>query len=91
MAVRVLFYPPYCDLIGQKEIEIELTTDELPFHDFLNLMCQHYPQLQKITVSKDPGNTIPRVLFLINNKAVMKNIAIKDGIEIKVLFPLSGG
>jgi molybdopterin converting factor small subunit len=91
MAVRVILFPPYSDLIGEKVVTVELKSREVQVNDFFDLLEQRFPQLKKYSPVSDPGNTIPGKLILVNGRKIAKYETIKNGDEIKILFPLSGG
>ncbi len=91
MAVKVIFYPPYCDWLGYKSAAVELPADLISFEQFIDLLMQNFPQLNKKSIASNQGDIVPPLLLMIENKALQKNDAIKSGDEIKILYPLCGG
>jgi molybdopterin converting factor small subunit len=91
MAVKVIFYPPYCDWLGYKSADVELPADQVSVEKFIALLLHNFPQLNKKSIASNQGDLVPPLLIMIDSNALQKNDAIKSGDEIKILYPLCGG
>jgi molybdopterin converting factor subunit 1 len=79
MKVQVLFFGATADAAGTREIEIDLT-EEISAENAFGEIVQKFPQLEK-----------HKLLFAVNQEYANGDEIIKNGDELAVFTPVSGG
>ncbi len=82
---------PYCDILSQKEFEIELV-DERTVGDAMDSFLEHFPKL--VRKANERGflrDGRLKAIYTQNGKLVSEGTEIGDGDYIKVIFPIAGG
>jgi molybdopterin converting factor small subunit len=79
MKVQVLFFGATADVVGEREVEIDLT-DETQAENVFQKIVSDYPQLKNHSL-----------LFAVNQEYAKGDETIKDGDELAVFTHVSGG
>jgi molybdopterin converting factor small subunit len=82
------------DIAGQKEIQLEITSDET-YHDVVSRLADLYPNLVNILIAPDKKNFLSSNLFIINDEMTepvfMMDQQPKDGDRLTLLSVMTGG
>ncbi len=81
MKIQIKFFGQLRELTNTDETEIEMSEGSC-IEDLSNLLKSKFPQIQQHLNS---------VSFALNNEYVKKNVPLKDGVEVGLLPPISGG
>ena len=83
MKVTILYFAVSREAVGKSQDDVELA-DDCTSHSLLQLLTATYPRLESVMKS---------CVFAINQEYVplSENMALKDGDEIAIIPPLSGG
>ncbi|MBC7107197.1 MAG: molybdopterin converting factor subunit 1 [Methanomassiliicoccales archaeon] len=81
MKVKVKFFASYREIVGQHEITMDLKQGT-KLSDLVEDLKRLYPRLQGFT---DP------IVTSVNKKYARDDVMLKDGDEIALLPPVSGG
>ena len=79
MTVRVLFFGATAAVVGTREVETMIGEQESPA-DVLERFAAAHPELRA-----------RRFLFAVNEEYATGNSVLKDGDELAILTPVSGG
>jgi molybdopterin converting factor subunit 1 len=79
MKVRVLFFGATADLAGTRAVEAEVASDASPAEVLADLAIGN------------PALKTDRLLFAVNESYVDKDARLKDGDELAIFTPVSGG
>jgi len=83
--IRVLFFARLADLAKVREAEFSCADEGIVLSDLLAQVVQHYPSLEASLAQ-------PRLLFLaINQEQAGLDAQVKDGDEVAIMPPFSGG
>ena len=77
MSVKILFFGKLIDIIGTKELYLSDFKDIFALKNFL---FKKYPELNQETI-----------IITLNHEIIYENKNLKDGDEIAILPPVSGG
>ena len=78
MKVQVLFFGATADVIGEREIEIDLS-DETPAENVFRKIVRDYPQLENHSL-----------LFAVNQEYVSGDGVVRNGDELAIFTHVSG-
>jgi molybdopterin converting factor small subunit len=82
------------DIAGQKEIDVEIASDET-YHDVVSRLADLYPNLVNILIAPDKKNFLSSNLFIINDEMTepvfMMDQQPKDGDRLTLLSVMTGG
>lgn len=82
------------DIAGQKEIQIEISTDNT-YHDVVSRLAELYPNLVNILIAPDKKNFLSSNLFIINDEMTdpvfIMDQQPKDGDKLTLLSVMTGG
>ena len=82
------------DIAGQKEIQIEIASDET-YHDVVSRLADLYPNLVNILIAPDKKNFLSSNLFIINDEMTEPVFVMdqhpKDGDRLTLLSVMTGG
>ncbi|NOZ76148.1 MAG: MoaD/ThiS family protein [Euryarchaeota archaeon] len=81
--IRIRFFAGFRDEVGKAEIEVE-PRGGATLGELLEGLKENYPGLGKVL---EEGNAI----FALNQEVVEANTRVKDGDEVAVFPPVSGG
>ncbi|MBS7658582.1 MAG: MoaD/ThiS family protein [Candidatus Bathyarchaeia archaeon] len=87
MKIKVLLFGHLRKAVGQKEIEYE-SAHITYVKDVINFLKEKSPEFKEILTKLAPGETIA---ILVNNKIALENVKLKDGDEVALIPPISGG
>ncbi len=73
--------------VGQKELEVEKPYT-IYVNDVINFLKEKFPEFKEILSKLAPGEAIA---ILVNNKIAYENVELKDGDEVALIPPISGG
>ncbi len=79
MKIQVLFFGATADAVGKREIEIDLT-DETRAENAFRKIVRDFPQLEKHSL-----------LFAVNQEYASGGEVIRNGDELAIFTPVSGG
>mmetsp|Transcript_24372 Transcript_24372/g.33573 ORF Transcript_24372/g.33573 Transcript_24372/m.33573 type:complete len:83 (+) Transcript_24372:382-630(+) len=79
--VNVLFFARVREIVGASEINLELGSGANT-NDLVNVLVQKYPKL---------GEIIPKIVLALNQEYVIDTLELKEGDEIALIPPISGG
>ncbi len=82
--VRVKFFAVLTDVVGAKELAVEINKEKATVKEILEYIRNRYPKFKEI--EKD----IP-ILTLVNGVNVLLDEEVKNGDEVSLLPPVSGG
>jgi len=82
--VRVKLFAVLADAVGAKELVIDLNKEKARVKDILDYVRSKYPRFRE--VEKD----VP-ILMLVNGVNVLPDSEVKEGDEVSLLPPVSGG
>lgn len=90
--VTIRFVPPYSDIVGQAQLELELGRPEAAIKEVFATLLKKHQALEKRLQDRDLlRGGVPYALFMVEDQVVGPETRVADGAEIKVLFPLCGG
>src|ERR1041384_8351773 len=81
MRVRLLFFATLKDIVGARQLDVELPSGST-IHDLLTRLESEYPRFKGYR---------PVLLTAINEDYVDKSARINDGDEVAIFPPVSGG
>jgi len=81
MKIKIRLFARYRELIGSPETNLEVQSG-ITSGTFKNQIENFFPQLK---------NHAPNLLIAINGEFVDSNLTLKEGDEVAILPPLSGG
>ncbi len=81
MKIHVQFYAQLCDLVGMRELDVELAEDAT-VHDLIEKIYAHHPALRAHDKS---------ILIGAGVEFVDRNYKLKSGDEIAIMPPVQGG
>ena len=81
MKVRAKFFAALQEMIGSKELDLEIPEGSTPL-DLFHTLCQRYPQMERFRDS---------LLFSVNLEFVSPQSRLTDGDEVAFIPPVSGG
>lgn len=81
MKIRVKFFSIYREITGQRQTEMEFP-DNATLLDFISSLCSQYPRLAPHTTT---------MLVAVNREYVHRRVSLKEGDEVAVMPPVSGG
>ena len=70
------------EAVGEAEIDLDVAADARTSPEFVNALLAAYPQIDKL---------LPRCALAVNGEYVEEAIVLKEGDEVAVLPPMSGG
>ncbi|MFP4000535.1 MAG: molybdopterin converting factor subunit 1 [Thermoplasmata archaeon] len=79
--VIVKFFASARDTVGQKDLTIELERNS-KVEDLMNHLYQRYPELEEMK---------EQLLISVNKDRTSKDETLKDGDEVAVMPPVTGG
>jgi molybdopterin converting factor small subunit len=79
MKIRVLFFGATADLVGKREVDASVSDAASPVDVVQTLVADH------------PGLGIRRLLFAVNEEYVPATAQLKDGDDLAIFTPVSGG
>ena len=82
MRVKLVFYGGLKRKVGAREQELSLDSNELTVEKLLDALAQRYPQLR---------GSLPSVACAVGSQIVGREHHIRDGDEVALLPPVSGG
>lgn len=85
--VTVKFFGTFSELARTRKEELEFEGDTL--HELIEFMCSKYGRKFRDRVKGSIDG--PGVLFAVNGKIGEKDVALDDGDEIVVSYPVGGG
>ena len=80
--VKVMLFAAAREQAGVDEMRLELGASECTTTGAAQSLQQRYPQLEKL---------LPRCALAVNGEYVQSEMALKEGDEVAVLPPMSGG
>ncbi len=92
MKIKIKLLRPFSEIVGKKELEIELKGTTL--NDLLIYLLKKYPKLKNELYTKNDELTDYICIFVNDKPASALNefeTKIKDGDEILFFIPISGG
>jgi len=92
MEIKIKLLRPFSEIVGKKELEIELNGTTL--NDLLIYLVKKYPKLKNELYTKNDELTDYICIFVNDKIASALNefeTKIKDGDEILFFIPISGG
>ena len=81
MTVRVLFFAQCSDIVGSRELSVEVAP-ESSVQDLMNHLMGEYPRLAALERS---------IMLSVNQEYVEREQMLKDGDEVALITPVSGG
>jgi len=81
MKVKCLFFAGAKDIVGKSPIEFEIN-EGTTTTNFKKILLAQHPSLEKILTTS---------LLAVNQEYVETSVVLKDGDEIAVIPPISGG
>jgi len=82
------------DIAGQKEIDVEIASDET-YHDVVSRLAELYPYLVNILIAPDKKNFLSSNLFIINDEMTEPVFIMDknphDGDRLTLLSVMTGG
>lgn len=81
MKIKVKFFASYREALGKDQIDVE-TEEETNISGLLNIIKRDHPEL---------GNLIEPVIVSVNREYASYDTIIKEGDEVALLPPVSGG
>ncbi|MBS7655199.1 MoaD/ThiS family protein [Candidatus Bathyarchaeota archaeon] len=87
MKIKVLLFGHLRAVTGRKEVEFE-STHTTYVKDVINFLKERFPEFKEILTKLAPGESIA---ILVNNKIALENVELKDGDEVALIPPISGG
>lgn len=82
------------DIAGQKEIQIEMASDDT-YHDVVSRLAELYPNLVNILIAPDKKNFLSSNLFIINDEMTEPVFIMdknpRDGDRLTLLSVMTGG
>ncbi len=82
------------DIAGQKEIQIEMTSEDT-YHDVVSRLAALYPNLVNILIAPDKKNFLSSNLFIINDEMTEPVFIMdknpRDGDRLTLLSVMTGG
>ena len=81
MNVKVLFFANLKDIAGQASLEIEVE-DGATVSDVKTIIVESFPKLKEV---------IEKIFISLNQEMAVKDDILKDGDEVGLLPPFSGG
>ena len=92
MRVKVMLFAPFRELFAAEEKEIELEK-EINMQELLDILCDTRQRRER--VFEQSGCLRPEVVILQNGQSINKRLGLetelKDGDEIAIIPPVSGG
>ena len=82
MAITVALFGAAREAIGEPEVSIDVPLEARTSPELVGALTAAYPQLQKL---------LPRCALAVNGEYLTSPIALKQGDEVAVLPPMSGG
>ena len=82
VTVKVCFFAAAREQVGVDELPLELADGACTTSAAAKLLQMRYPQLEKL---------LPRCALAVNGEYVQSDTALKQGDELAVLPPMSGG
>ena len=79
MNVRVLFFGATADEVGERQLELSLD-ESLTVYDAFKETLKSFPTLEK-----------HKLLFAVNQEYVSENRQLRNGDELAIFTPVSGG
>ena len=80
--IKVAFFAAVREAVGEAEIDLDVAADARTSPEFVNALLAAYPQIDKL---------LPRCALAVNGEYVEAPVVLKDGDEVAVLPPMSGG
>ena len=87
MRVKVVLFGHLREAVGCKELEIE-NLNITQVNDVIDFLKNKFPNFKEILGKLAPGEAIA---ILVNNKVALKNAELKNGDEVVLIPPISGG
>lgn len=93
MNVEVKLYGPISFISGRKEFDLELEGEPSQVGDFFRLLYHKFPRFRDFWQGSDLDAFLEqRILCVINEEPCIDPLRpLKDGDQIKILTPVSGG
>ena len=92
MRVKVMLFAPFRELFAAEEKEIELE-NKINMQELLDILCDTRQRRER--VFEQSGCLRPEVVILQNGQSINKRLGLetelKDGDEIAIIPPVSGG
>ena len=82
--IRVKLFAVFADAVGAEELVISLSKEKAKVKDVLEYIRSKYPKFREIE------EDVP-VLMLVNGVNVLQDSEVKEGDEVSLLPPASGG
>ncbi len=82
--IRVKLFAVFADAVGAKELVISLSKEKVKAKDILEYIRSKYPKF------RESEKVVP-VLMLVNGVNVLPDNEVKEGDEVSLLPPASGG
>jgi molybdopterin converting factor subunit 1 len=79
MRIKVLFFASFREIVGTNSMELELDDGGTTANVFATI-CEQYPLLQQGSVA-----------IAVNKSYITDTVKLKDGDEVALLPPISGG
>jgi molybdopterin converting factor subunit 1 len=79
MRIKVLFFASFREIVGTNSMELELADGATTANVFATI-CEKYPLLQQGSVA-----------IAVNKSYITDTVKLKDGDEVALLPPISGG
>ena len=84
MIVRVRFFSLIADELGRREAVLSLSGRRITVQDLVDHLKRLFPRLQDLERMTD-------IIVLVNGEAVGKDYRIREGDEVALIPPASGG
>lgn len=81
MRIKVKFFASYREAVGKSEVEVDVK-DKTDISALLEILKSEHPEL---------GKLIEPVIVSINREYATYNTILKEGDEVAILPPVSGG
>ena len=91
MPVKVRFLSPFKEAVGEDEISFRPLSRKLDVEGLMMELCSKYPKLRSLVFNEDEevDYSVNAILNGVPLSDIKKNI--KDGDELTLFIPLSGG
>lgn len=91
MKLIVRYFPPFDDLTGIREEEIQLSGSSIKISDFVKFLAERHGKLtSKVALESD--EVLRRNLIIaVDSKIARLSDPLRDGAVLKILPPIAGG
>lgn len=90
MRIRVRLLRPFSDAVGRPEVEVAVPQEATVRH-LLEHLCEQYPDLRQQVYESGGGMTEYLSMFLNDRPVTDLEMTLKEGDEVLMLMPVSGG